>query len=166
MRTPFLGARGVATLEPHGFNVAVLAASQFYHPSRINSQNINPCVTNRGGTSTVGMKYAAPKRPRTDADTDLPLIDRVQEIGSPHAFSSHTSMIDEDVRVESAKVAMTARMAATRSPYAAGLAKADGSGGETTPGTRKLSPTNRNVWGTTSGMSASSPFNPRTRGIM
>jgi hypothetical protein len=57
------GARRVAPLEPHGFNVAVLAASQFYHLSRINSQNINPCVTNRGGTTTVGMKYAAPKDP-------------------------------------------------------------------------------------------------------
>jgi hypothetical protein len=40
-------------------------------------------------------------------------------------------------------VTATASKAATRSPYAAGAAKANGSAGETTPGTRKLRPMNR-----------------------
>ncbi len=54
--------------------------------------------------------------------------------------------------------AATASTAAIRSPYAAGTAKADGSEGETTPGTRKLRPMNRNVCGTTSEMSAEDDF--------
>src|SRR5262249_26285273 len=56
-----------------------------------------------------------------------------------------------------------ARMAATRSPYAAGIAKAGDSEGDTTPGTRKLSPTNRNVWGMTNGMRASARRMARSR---
>ena len=40
----------------------------------------------------------------------------------------------KDARLESAMVAATASMAATKSPYAAGAAMADGSEGETTPG--------------------------------
>jgi len=40
---------------------------------------------------------------------------------------------------------MTARKAATRSPYAAGIANADESEGDATPGIRKLSPMNRKV---------------------
>src|SRR6266849_10215050 len=85
---------------------------------------------------------------------------------APHTLNTHTLGMAQDARAESANVATTARMAATRSPYAAGIAKADASEGDTTPGTRKLSPTNRNVWGTTNGMRASSRRMPRSRGQM
>src|SRR5262249_7542944 len=56
--------------------------------------------------------------------------------------------------------------AATRSPYAAGIENAGESEGDTTPGIRKLSPTNRNVWGITNGMSASVRRMTRIRGQM
>jgi hypothetical protein len=69
-------------------------------------------------------------------------------------------------RREIAIVAATASMAAIKSPYAAGAAKADGSEGETTPGTRKLSPMNRNVCGTTNGISARSRSRIRSGGQM
>src|SRR5262245_16796776 len=58
----------------------------------------------------------------------------------------------KDARLENAMMAATASMAAARSPYAAGAAKADGSDGETTPGTRKLRPMKRIVWGKTLGL--------------
>src|SRR5215469_7935243 len=64
----------------------------------------------------------------------------------------------------SANVATPARMAATRSPYAAGIVNAGESEGDTTPGIRKLSPTNRNVWGITNGMRASVRRMTRSRG--
>jgi hypothetical protein len=50
-----------------------------------------------------------------------------------------------DQRLKSAIEAAIASIAAARSPYAAGAANADGSEEETTPGTRKLNPTNRNA---------------------
>src|SRR5258708_9925232 len=46
------------------------------------------------------------------------------------------------------------------------MAKADCREGDTTPGTRKLSPTNRNVCGTTNGSKASSLRMIRNRGQM
>jgi len=61
----------------------------------------------------------------------------------PHTVHSHTTTMAEHVRLESATVAAPASKAATRAPYAAGAAKANGSVGETTPGTRKLRPMNR-----------------------
>src|SRR5262245_48705939 len=72
----------------------------------------------------------------------------------------------QDAPAASANVATPARMAATRSPYAAGIANAGESEGDTTPGTRKLSPTNRNVWGITNGMRASVRRMTRSRGQM
>src|SRR5499426_3272885 len=72
----------------------------------------------------------------------------------------------QDARAASANVATPARRAATRSQYAAGIANAGESEGDTTPGIRKLSPTNRNVWGTTNGMRASVPRITRIRGQM
>src|SRR5258708_7036306 len=56
-------------------------------------------------------------------------------------------------------------MPATKSPYAAGTAKAAGNEAETTPGTKKLSPmVRRNMWGATKGRSASCWFMVRRRG--
>src|SRR5262245_33738502 len=72
----------------------------------------------------------------------------------------------QDARAASANVATPARMAATRSPYAAGIANAGESEGDTTPGIRKLSPTNRNVWGITNGRRASVRPMTRSRGQM
>src|SRR5262245_44827226 len=72
----------------------------------------------------------------------------------------------QDARAARAKVATPARMAATRSPYAAGIVNAGESEGDTTPGIRKLSPTNRNVWGITNGVRASGRRMPRSRGQM
>src|SRR5215475_14476759 len=72
----------------------------------------------------------------------------------------------QGTRAASDNVATPARMAATRSPYAAGIVNAGESEGDTTPGIRKLSPTNRNVWGITSGMSASVRRMARSRGQM
>src|SRR5262249_34723379 len=72
----------------------------------------------------------------------------------------------QDARAASANVATPARMAATRSPYAAGIVNAGESEGDTTPGIRKLSPTNRNVWGITNGMRASVRRMTRSRGQM
>jgi hypothetical protein len=57
-------------------------------------------------------------------------------------------------------------MAATRSPYAAGIVNAGESEGDTTPGIRKLSPTNRIVWGITNGMRPSVRRMARSRGQM
>jgi len=72
-------------------------------------------------------------------------VDRIQQVnGAPHALNTHTIEIAQDVRIDNANAAIIARMAAARSPYAAGIAKAGGSGGDTTPGIRKLSPMNRN----------------------
>src|SRR5271168_2645245 len=80
-------------------------------------------------------------------------------------LNSHTSALAHDVRRESATVAATARMPATRSPNAAGTAKAAGSDGETTPGTKKLSPMKRrNIWGTTNTKSARLRFIVCSRG--
>src|SRR5499427_7573929 len=84
----------------------------------------------------------------------------------PHTLNTHTIEMAHDARAASANVATPARMAATRSPYAAGIANAGESEGDTTPGIRKLSPTNRNVWGTTNGMRASVPRITRSRGQM
>src|SRR5262245_42315201 len=85
---------------------------------------------------------------------------------APHTLNTHTIEMAQDARAARAKVATPARMAATRSPYAAGRAKAGDSAGETTPGIRKLSPTNRKVWGMTKGMRASVRRLPRSRGQM
>jgi hypothetical protein len=49
-------------------------------------------------------------------------------------------------------------------PYAAGKEKSDGSDGDTTPGIKKLSPMNRNVWGTANAISASDRCAIRSRG--
>src|SRR5215475_4234587 len=72
----------------------------------------------------------------------------------------------QDARAASANVATPARMAARRSPYAVGAANAGESEGDTTPGMRKLSPMNRNVWGITTGMRASVRLMTRSRGQM
>jgi len=56
-----------------------------------------------------------------------------------------TIEIVQNVRIDNANTDISARMAATRSPYAAGIAKAGGNEEETTPGTRKLSPMKRNA---------------------
>src|SRR5215472_2834271 len=66
---------------------------------------------------------------------------------APQTLKTQTIGMDQEARAASANVATPARMAATRSPYAAGIANVGESEGDTTPGTRKLSPTNRNVWG-------------------
>src|SRR5262245_5287494 len=67
----------------------------------------------------------------------------------------HTTGMAQETRAASARAAMSARTVATRSPYAAGTANAGESEGDATPGTRKLSPIKRNVWGITSGIRAS-----------
>src|SRR5262249_48828172 len=85
---------------------------------------------------------------------------------APHTLNTHTIGMAQDARAARAKVATPARMAAPRSPYAAGRAKAGASEGDTTPGIRKLSPTNRNVWGMTKGMRASVRRLPRSRAQM
>src|SRR5262245_18175014 len=72
----------------------------------------------------------------------------------------------QDAPAASANVATPARLAATRSPYAAGIANTGESVGDTTPGIRKLSPTNLNVWGITNGMRASVRRMTRSRGQM
>jgi hypothetical protein len=63
-------------------------------------------------------------------------------------------------------MARTARMAAKRSPYAAGKEKSAGREGDTTPGIRKLRPMNRNVWGTINAIRASTRRAIRSRGQM
>jgi hypothetical protein len=50
-----------------------------------------------------------------------------------------------EARAESDPIARIARMAAKRSPYAAGLANPPCSEGETTPGIKKLRPINLNM---------------------
>src|SRR5262245_18423704 len=70
----------------------------------------------------------------------------------------------QDARAESANVETPARRAATRSQYAAGIANAGESEGDTTPGFRKLSTTNRNVWVTINGMRAPVRRMTRIRG--
>ena len=84
------------------------------------------------------------QRARADADTYLALGDSIQEVDdAPHA--EHPPIdIAQNARIDNASTAIIARMAATRSPYADGIEKAGGSDGDTTPGTRKLSPMNRN----------------------
>src|SRR5262252_3510467 len=84
----------------------------------------------------------------------------------PHTLNTHTIGMAQDARAASANVATPARMAATRSPYAAGIANAGESEGDTTPGIKKLSPTNRNVSGITNGMRASVRRMTRSRGQM
>src|SRR5262247_4022634 len=83
---------------------------------------------------------------------------------APHTLNTHTIGMAQDARAASANVATPARIAATRSPYAAGVANSVESEGDTTPGIRKLSPTNRNVWGITNGMRASVRRMTRSRG--
>jgi hypothetical protein len=57
-----------------------------------------------------------------------------------------------------------AKMPATRSPYPAGIANAAGREGETTSGTKKLSPMNRgSIWGVTNRASAVLFHDPQTR---
>src|SRR5262245_20496417 len=85
---------------------------------------------------------------------------------APHTLNTHTIGMAQDARAASANVATPARMAATRSQYAAGIANAGESEGDTTPGIRKLRPTNRNVWGITNGMRASVRRMTRIRGQM
>src|SRR5262245_57015991 len=72
----------------------------------------------------------------------------------------------QDARAASRNVARPARMAATRSPYGAGMAHGGESEGGTTRGIRKLSPANRNVWGITNGMRPSVRRMTRSRGQM
>jgi hypothetical protein len=72
--------------------------------------------------------------------------------------------VASDTRAETDHTVRIARMAARRSPYAAGKEKADGNDGDTTPGIRKLSPINRKVWGTVNAISASSRCAVRSRG--
>src|SRR4030095_6065524 len=83
---------------------------------------------------------------------------------APQTLNTHTIGTAQRPRVESATVAMSARMAATRSPYATGTVNAEEREGETTPGIRKLSPTNRNVCGTTRDMRPASRGMTRTCG--
>src|SRR5499426_4055661 len=85
---------------------------------------------------------------------------------APHTLNTHTIGMAQDARAASANVATPARMAATRSPYAAGIANAGESEGDTTPGIKKLSPTNRNVWGITNGTRESVRCMTRSRGQM
>src|SRR5262245_30576352 len=85
---------------------------------------------------------------------------------APQTLKTQTIGMDQEARAASANVATPARMAATRSPYAAGIANAGESERDTTPGMRKLSPTNRNVWGMTNGMRAFARRMPRSRGQM
>jgi hypothetical protein len=58
----------------------------------------------------------------------------------PHTLSTHTIETAQDARTESANVAMTATMAAIRSPYATGTANAGESEGDTTPRNEKAEP--------------------------
>jgi hypothetical protein len=60
-------------------------------------------------------------------------------------LNSQTTAKAQDALAVSASVATMARRAAAKSPYAAGFAKAAGIAGDTTPGIRKLNPTNRNM---------------------
>src|SRR5260370_28015868 len=84
---------------------------------------------------------------------------------APHTLNTHTSATAQEARLESARVAATASMPATKSPYAAGTAKAAGKEAETRGGNRKLSPMlRRNMWGATKGSSASRRSIVRRRG--
>jgi hypothetical protein len=84
-------------------------------------------VISRGGTTTVGMKNAAPSILGSSRTPNNACQNANRRSAAPHTLNSHTSKLATDVRVESAMVAAIASMAATRSPYAAGAAKADGS---------------------------------------
>src|SRR5262249_61943532 len=81
----------------------------------------------------------------------------------PHTLNTHTIGMAHETRAASAKIAISAKTAATRSPYAAGTANAGESEGDTTPGIRKLSPRKRNVCGMSNGMRASGPRMTLTR---
>ena len=73
-----------------------------------------------------GDEECGAQRARADADSDLALVDSIQEVDAPHA--EHPPIdIAQDARIDNASTAIIARMAATRSPYAAGIAKAGGS---------------------------------------
>jgi hypothetical protein len=58
-------------------------------------------------------------------------------------LNTQTLAVAQLVRRERAMMAMTASSPATKSPHAAGTAKAGGNSEETTPGTMKLSPMKR-----------------------
>src|SRR5262245_19336438 len=81
-----------------------------------------------------------------------------------HTLNTHTIGMAHETRAASAKIAISAKTAATRSPYAAGTANAGDSEGDTTPGIRKLSRRMRNVCGMSNGMRASGPRMTLTRG--
>ena len=118
----------------------------------------------RGGTTAVGIKNAAPQHRGVELEPEDPLVKREQEV----SHAPHVEQPDDQggpgARLETATMAAKASTAATRSPYAAGRAKADGSEGETTPGTKKLSPMNRKVWGNTNRTIASSRSSIRSQG--
>jgi hypothetical protein len=84
----------------------------------------------------------------------------------PQRLNNHAIGVANDARAQADPRVRMARMAARRSPYAAGKAKADDSDGDTTPGIKKLSPINRKVWGTVNAISACSRRAVRSRGQM
>jgi hypothetical protein len=63
----------------------------------------------------------------------------------PHRLKIYTSGIANDQRHVSAAIESRARIAATKSPHAAGMEITDVSSGDSTPVKRKLSPMNRNA---------------------